>query len=369
MSIIIRNFATVNEYYYYGVAAAIYIALCWTFVAVRWFHTCQQPKEHRAAIWPDRKLQCIIYMMPTFLLPYAIEPSDPSAWLMYKSYFPACYYFYSAALLLCFFGSLRQWGQWKTVSWIGAIITSLTMAPLVLNAWVPGGFMTEGAISLWSNVVMVVSLVMMVYAVVAMWQVWQWMKLARDDNFSNPDDFPMQYASRVWLAPVIFTPMLWPAYLFDSPALRAVSDMILSVCTVLMLLHVLPIWRRVAIVTALDGDHADTTDDADGDDHRDDLIAQTAIEIEAYVRDGQAYLDPHLKIDDVVDHCRLGRTYVSLTFQRRFGSFSAYVNRLRLSHYDQYQASHPAETKESAALASGFSSYNACYRAQQKLKK
>ena len=54
ISVFLYNFATVNEYYYYGVAAAIYIALCWTFVAVRWFHTCQQPKEHRAAIWPDR---------------------------------------------------------------------------------------------------------------------------------------------------------------------------------------------------------------------------------------------------------------------------------------------------------------------------
>ena len=80
--------------------------------------------------------------------------------------------------------------------------------------------------------------------------------------------------------------------------------MILSVCTVLMLLHVLPIWRRVAIVTALDDDYADTDDDTDVDAHHEDLIAQTAIEIEAYVRDGQAYLDPHLKIDDVVEHCR-----------------------------------------------------------------
>ena len=50
MSIIIRNFATVNEYYYYGVAAAIYIALCWTFAAVRWFHTCNERKERRPYI-------------------------------------------------------------------------------------------------------------------------------------------------------------------------------------------------------------------------------------------------------------------------------------------------------------------------------
>ena len=76
--------------------------------------------------------------------------------------------------------------------------------------------------------------------------------------------------------------------------------------------------------------------------------------------------DPHLKIDDVVEHCQHGRTYVSLTCQRRFGSFSSYVNGLRLAHYEQYVADHPNETKESAALASGFSSYNAYYRAAKK---
>lgn len=357
-----------TEYYYYGVAAAIYIALCWMFAVVRWFHTCQQPKEHRAAIWPDRKLQCIIYLMPTFLLPYAINPSDSSAWLMYKSYFPACYYFYSATLLLCFFGSLRQWGQWKTASWIGAIITSLTMAPLVMNAWVPGGILNEAGIALWNNVVMVVSLVMVLYSLLAMWQVWQWMKQARDDNFSNPDDFPMRYARRVWLAPIIFTPMLFPAYLMDSPTLRAVSDMLLSVCTVLMLLHVLPIWKRVAVVTSMDDDHNGTAEDSATDAHQEELMAQTAVEIEAFVRDQKAYLDPHLKVDDVVEHCQLGRTYVSITFQRHFGSFSVYVNRLRLAHYDQYFAQHPEETKESAALASGFSNYLAYYRAKQKLE-
>lgn len=61
---------------------------------------------------------------------------------------------------------------------------------------------------------------------------------------------------------------------------------------------------QTAIVTALGDDYADTDDDTDVDAHHEDLIAQTAIEIEAYVRDGQAYLDPHLKIDDVVEHCR-----------------------------------------------------------------
>ena len=109
---------------------------------------------------------------------------------------------------------------------------------------------------------------------------------------------------------------------------------------------------------------------------------RTAKQINAYVVQQRAFLDPHLKIDDVVDHCELGRTYVSMTFQRRFGSFAKYVNSHRLDYYDQYMADnadfieaygddqyiaeHPEETKESAALASGFANYMAYYRAKQR---
>jgi hypothetical protein len=50
-----------NEYYYYGLAATLYITTCWTFAVVRWFHTCNEPKERHSYIWPDRKLQCLAF--------------------------------------------------------------------------------------------------------------------------------------------------------------------------------------------------------------------------------------------------------------------------------------------------------------------
>ena len=356
-----------SEQYYYGLAAMVYIAACWTFSAVRWFHPCREPKEQHAYIWPDRKLQCIIYLMATLLLPYAFNPTSPSAWLLYKSYYPVTYFFYCGVLLFCFFGTMRQWNRWKTTSWVAAIITLFAIGPLVINAWMSGDLLSENGVRMWNYVVLLVSVIMMVYAIVAMWQVGRWMKQARDDNFSNPDDFPIDYARRVWLAPAIFIPLVWPAYIWDSPAVRALSDVLLSVLVVVMLVFVLPVWHRKVLASAIGEDPA--PDDPAEDARREELISQTAIEIEAYVRDQQAFLDSHLKIDDVLGHCQLGRSYVSLTFSRRFGSFSAYVNRLRLDYYQQYVIDHPNETKEAAALASGFSSYLAYYRAKQKLNK
>ena len=360
-----------TEYYFYGLAAMGLVTTSLTFSAVRWFHTCKQPKENHKYIWPDRKLQVLAFLCSLVLLPYVYNPMSPTAWVLMKSYLVATWHFYCGLLLFCFFGTVKQWNQWKTTSWIAAIIVIIAMGPIVADAWIPGGILSESGSQMWNHVIMGVGLLMMGYAALAMWQVWQWMRQARDANYSNPDDFPMAYAHRVWIAPVLYAPVIWPAYILDSPRVMMVQNFLLAMSNVILLLNVLPVWRRKAILSSPGDDQTDEmTLGCECEELQstaiEEQVAQTAIEIEAYVREQQAYLDSHLKIDDVVAHCQHGRTYVSLTFQRRFGSFAAYVNSLRLLHYEQYISDHPAETKEAAALASGFSGYNAYYRAKQK---
>ena len=356
------------EQYYYGLAALMYLTTCWMFVAVRWFHTCRAPKERRRYIWPDRKLQCLLYCCATVLLPYVANPTDAAAWVLVKSYFPATYYFYCGVLLLCFFGTVKQWSQWKTASWVAAVMVIGTMLVPVLNAWLPTGILTANGLRIWQYVVMAESIVMVVYVALAMWQVKHWMDEARDANYSNPDDFPADYARRVWIFPIALTPLIWPAYIFDSPRLMAIQNVLLAVSNVCLLITVMPVWRRKAILALPEADQTQDSNEQT-DTEREDFIEQTAVEIETYVRDQQAYLNPHLKIDDVIDHCQLGRSYVSQTFSRRFTSFAYYVNNLRLAHFDQYVADHPEETKEAAAVASGYSSYNSYYRAKQKMER
>ena len=356
------------EHYYYGLAALMYLTTCWMFAAVRWFHTCKQPKRTHRYIWPDRKLQCLLYCCASVLLPYAINPTSPSAWMLIKSYFPATYYFYCGVLLLCYAGTVKQWSQWKGISWVAAIMVIGTMLVPVLNAWLPTGILSADGLRVWQYVVLAESLVMVGYVALAMWQVKRWIDEARDANFSNPDDFPADYASRVWLYPVFLTPLIWPSYILDSPLAMAIQNVLLAVSNVCLLITVMPVWRRKVLLVSPETAHLQECDEQEDDAHE-ELIDQTAMEIEGYVRDQQAYLNPHLKIDDVVEHCQLGRSYVSLTFSRRFTSFAYYVNSLRLAHFDQYVTDHPEETKEAAALASGYSSYNSYYRAKQKMER
>ena len=355
-----------NEYYYYGLAAMLYITTCWAFAVVRWFHTCQEPKERHAYLWPDRKMQVLIYIMGTLLLPYVYNPTNEAAWTLMKSYFPATYYFYCGLLILCYAGTVKQWSRWKPVSWAAACIVIATMLVPVLNAWVPLEFLNAQGLQFWHYVITVESLLMIAYCSMAMWQVRGWIRESRDANYSNPDDFPVRYASMFFLCPIVLTPLVWPAYIFDSRQIMAILHVLLAAFNMGLLVTVLPTWRhRFMPVSAADDDN-DPEVTARQTALMEEHIEQTALEIRAYVEEQRAYLDPHLKVDDVVEHCQFGRTYVSLTFQRRFGSFASYVNGLRLAHYEQYSADHPDETKESAAIASGFSNYMACYRAKQK---
>jgi len=353
-------------FYWYGVAAVVYIVTCWVFSAVRGIHNCGTPKERRDYIWPDRKMQVIIYLCATVLLPYALNPHSEAAWLLMKSYFPCTYYFYCGSLIFCFFGTVKQWIVWKTTNAIAALITALAMLPLVVNAWWPSELLSPGFVRVWMVVVIVVSILMMVYAGMAMRQVWQWIGMARSVNYSNPEDFPMEYAIRMWAAPIVLTPMLWPAFILDSPKVMAILCVPLSIFNIVLLLTVMPVWRRAAILSNTDEDDVDVEDDAPAE-LVEERTSRIAAEIEQFVNTEAAYLDPHLKLEQVVERCSFSRRYVTQVFTERFGGFADYVNGLRIDYFERYRAQHPNSSEETAAEASGFTSFRAYAKAKERL--
>ena len=127
-------------------------------------------------------------------------------------------------------------------------------------------------------------------------------------------------------------------------------------------------WRRQAIVVeteeTVEEMAEETTTEATIEEREQKIIK----EIEHFVRDEKGYLDAHLKLENVVAHCSYSRSYVSKVFQKHLGGFSHYVNSLRLSHYDHYMDNHPQATKETAAQESGFTSYNAYYKAKERVE-
>jgi AraC-like DNA-binding protein len=312
-------------------------------------------------------MQVMIYLTGTFLLPYVLNPKSEAAWLLMKTYFPCTYYYYCGSLIFCFFGTVKQWKTWKTANLIAGIVTASAIMPFILHAWYPLGLLSPVGIKVCNVWALVVSHIMMLYAGVAMWQVWQWLKLARDVNYSNPEDFPIEYASRMLVIPIVLTPFLWPAYITDSPKVMAVLCVPLAIFNIVLLLNVMPVWRRAAILSTIEEDTEEPH--VENDELAAERTDRIASEIEQFVNTESAYLDPHLKLEQIVERCSFSRSYVSTVFTERFGSFSDYVNGLRIDYYERYMAQHPNSTLDAAAEASGFTSYKAYLKAKERVPK
>lgn len=362
-----REMIETERFYWYGIAAAVYLMTCWMFSIVRAFHHCGVPKERRAYIWPDRKMQIVVYLSAIVLLPYVLNPKSEAAWLLFKSFFPGVYYFFCGALIFCFFGTVKQWNQWKTYNRFAAAITILAMIPLVLHAWWPSGLLTPNGVNICTNIILVASILMMIYSGIAMWQVRQWMKLSRDVNYSNPEDFPTEYAHRTWLAPIILTPLLWPGFITDSQTVMAVMCVPLAIFNIALLLIVMPGYRRSTIFSGIEEEEMEVEFDAPAElaEERTNRIAS---EIEQFVNTEAAYLDPHLKLEQVVERCSFSRKYVTKVFTDQFGGFADYVNGLRITYFERYRVQHPNSTEEAAAEASGFTSFRAYLKAKERFK-
>jgi hypothetical protein len=86
---------------------------------------------------------------------------------------------------------------------------------------------------------------------------------------------------------------------------------------ILLLITVLPAWRRADIIPGQEEEYNATSDEDTYESCNivDDRMNKIAKFIDEYVNQQQAFLNPHLKIENVVNGCGYSRTYVSKAFQ------------------------------------------------------
>ena len=103
----------------------------------------------------------------------------------------------------------------------------------------------------------------------------------------------------------------------------------------------------------------------------DDTTAQAAAEftselsqrISQLMDTEKLFLQPNLKIMDLVQHLGTNRTYIYQTINREMGlSFSEYVNRLRIDYAEQLIIADPDRPVTEVAEQSGFTSSTSFYR-------
>jgi AraC-like DNA-binding protein len=330
----------------------------------------------------------LFYVVPIILLPYILNPASHASWLLVKGYYPLTHFFYCAVLLFNYFGKVRQWRRWLSSGIAASVLVSIAAALLLAVSLMPECKINEAWEHTLNSIIIAVGLLMTIYCGVAIWQVWQWIHEYSTDNFSNIDDFPLPYARGVIVIPIIHALLIWPMVLLDSPKWLAIMQLLLAVFNIFFLISALPSKRKgnpleQMIEDNREADNEEVLEQTLPTEEHPEIIEQRPKErqmdipeqtrqkiadgIEKALVRQRLYLNPNLRLKEVVDVCGYSQAYVSRVLREQYGGFFDYVNILRCRHVDEYIARHPEVTKEEAIIKSGFKDRQNYYRIKKHL--
>lgn len=356
--------------YLYTVAAMVFITTGLVTAAIRWFHMCRPFDKNPRYYYPGRPFVVGVYVSALALLPYALHPESADAWKLAKVYFlPVTLYHYTI-LLFAYFGTVMQWRKWRWPMFIIGLPVALFLLAAVVLALIPG----EQAGRIFRVVFFLLGGMMTVVCLVSMGIVLRWSSRFDLDEYSNPADFPVTFA-RKWLVIILVNvPLCWLGALFNSQALLAVMMVFFACTAVLFVISALHPHRHRPVEAELPDEPAPAEALASGSQSGSRSLSENRrLEILSavccVVEEEEAFLNPHLTMQDVADRSGYNRSYISTVIKSEFGGFFSYVNRLRLKHLDDWVKEHPKCTIQEAAEESGFKSRQSYYNVKARLEK
>lgn len=371
-------------YYFSGLAAFLYIGISVTVAAVRWYHMCRPYDRKPGYYYPGRAFYSLGYALTLVMLPYVFNPAGNDAWYLLKVFFLPCNLLFLSVVLLGYFGGVMKWRKWERWTFVTAVPVILALlAALVLAIW-PGDQIT-GAYTLTADIVVyALGMLSTGVCVASAFTVRKWIRsFGKDeDDYSNPADFPVRFAVTslsfiLWSALI-----LWVTILVNSRLLMGIVQIFLSAISVHLLIMVLHP-QRTLMEVAQAGEDAKEEPEAGGPETvseaeqpqqaylkslPDDKLYAILYAIQAVVVESEAYLDPHLTLQDVADRTGYNRSYVAGLIKSQYGGFYTFINNLRLDYAEQYQKAHPDATLNEVLSESGFGSRQAFYTAKSRLR-
>lgn len=347
--------------YFQGLATATYIMGCLVIAAVRWFHMCRPYDRNPLYYYPGRKATTIAYLMSLTLIPSLIIPETEGAWLLLKAYFLPVNLFYMTILLFSYFGGIMHWRRWrKPTLTLGAIaLLALTAAPL---ASLIKGNGVNGS-QLGNVIIFTLGALMTVTTIIAVRVVLRWTRQFDVEEYSNPEDFPVNFAKKMVRIAMVTVVLLWVAAILNNRNVMAVLELLLVGASVQMLISALHPQRKGSFEE--EENQGKPAAQVYSYKIASDKAKTIAAAIRREVEQEKAFLDPHLTIQDIATRCGFNRTYVAGIFKTEFGGFFHYVNSLRLKYADEYRAAHPTASIGEIADASGFGSRQSYYSVKE----
>ena len=360
-----------NALYYCGLAAAIFLTTSLVVAFVRWFHMCH-PYDHRPNYYyPGRPFFCAVFLSSLALLPYVLHPESTDAWYLTHMFFLPVTQLHFSILLYTYFGNIMKWEQWRVpLIAVGTPIVIGLAAALTVAVWPGEQIGTVISPELAGYLLFIPGIISSIVCFVTMTVVRVWAKRFDEDEFSNPNDFPVTVARRWTLLAFVNMVLCWTAVLLNSRVIMAMIMMLFSTSSVIILISALRPHRNRPV--EMEEEEAPEPVAAAGTVRKRNVSREKMLDlmasINAVVVEQEAYLEPHLTIQDVADRCGYSRSYIADIIKSEYGGFFVFINSFRLNHVTEYQQEHPNATIQEAAEASGFSSRQAYYSVKARME-
>ena len=367
----------------FSAALAVYMTASVFVAAVRWGHRCKPYAQHMDYYYPAWRVVIFCFLSNLVMAPAIFMPADGDAVLQLRFLLILASPFFCAVLMFSYFGKVLHVGKWrKPVNTLAFpfCIMALTATTLVL---IPGQQMDPFFCKFFFSAGGILALAFIACFVTALIMVARELRRFSEDNYSNPDDFPGKYASRILWLPIMHVLVSWTAAFIGTPAALSVGLIILSVFSLVLLIGILSPHRALDVKKLETGDipadckaesahEDDATEEEEAEDSEPVIPQERQQEIlsaiRQYVEQDKAYLDSHLTLNEMSRHIGINSKYVSLVLKNHLGGFFSYINRCRYAHVAKLKVEQPNTPIGELIDVSGFGSRSTYYTIRNRLK-
>ena len=352
----------------FSVSLAVYVAVCVVVGVVRWGHKCAPYDKHLDYYYPGWRTLALSALSNLSLFPAVFLPGETDAVLQIRMTLILSSPFLCSALIFSYFGRVLKVSWWRkpiyvlsgTYSMMSFIALVCTLLPgtQMQGSFLHGYFILGGTLAL----------IYLLGLVLALRMIIRQLGRFSEESFSNPDDFPEQYAKSLIYIPFLHLVMSWSTTFNGNILAMSLGLFMLSVITVVILLGALSPHRAVEIERVekeLSADKEESPLEMESlpQERKEEILRL----IRHRVEEEQAYLDSHLTLGKLSQDCGCNRTYVSSVLNENLGGFFNYVNRCRLQHAEAYKQENPKADVDELAMACGFNSRQSYYNARKRL--
>ena len=355
----------------FSASLAVYVAVGVFVAMVRWGHRCEPYGRHMDYYYPAWRAVIFCFLTNLFMAPAIFLPEEPDAVLQLRLLLILASPFFCAVLMFAYFGKALKVTTWHGPVFALAFPFGVMALTATVLALVPGRQMDEAFCRWFFAVGGVLALAFLACFVTATRMIARAMRRFSEENWSNPEDFPTQYASRVIWIPMLHLMVSWVAAFVGTKPVLSVGLLLLSVLGVVLLISALSPHRAMEVeqleaeveLPEAAGVLEEETE-ALPEERKEEIVRA----IRHYVEDGRAYLNSHLTLAELARSVGINRSYASAVMNSRLGGFFAYVNRCRYAHVAQLKVEQPDTPIGELIDASGFGSRSTYYTIRKRLE-